>query len=217
MKRLNAAFGSNLNLEQMGVRCPSARIYKKGVIKGYKLLFRGGKTNAYATIEPSENSEVPVLVWEIQPEDEKALDRYEGYPRFYGKEDLSVELEDGERIKAMTYIMTEERTEYNMPSLRYLNTIKEGYKSLGFCMGVLEKALKDTVKRIEKDTFFTQHKCDRCGKDLKNGRIMSRLNTDCICIECSEKEKSEKDYKRAVERELEEIKKGNYNFKGIRE
>ncbi|MBP2028853.1 hypothetical protein J2Z35_002691 [Acetoanaerobium pronyense] len=45
---------------------------------------------------------------------------------------------------------------------------------------------------------------------------MSRFNTDCICIPCSEKEKEDPDYKRAVKEELEEVKKGNYNFKGIR-
>lgn len=66
------------------------------------------------------------------------------------------------------------------------------------------------------DTFFTQKLCDRCKKDLKNGRIMSMFNTDCICLDCSDKEKKDKDYKKAQEADIEEIKKGNFNFKGIR-
>ena len=69
------------------------------------------------------------------------------------------------------------------------------------------------------DKFFTQKNCDRCGKDLKNGRIMSMFNEDCICMECKEKERHDKDYERAssieIEIEIEEVKKGNYNFKGI--
>lgn len=65
------------------------------------------------------------------------------------------------------------------------------------------------------DRFFTQQNCDRCGKTLKNGRIMSMFNTDCICIDCKEKEKQHKDYSKATKKEMKEIKKGNYNYKGI--
>ena len=44
---------------------------------------------------------------------------------------------------------------------------------------------------------------------------MSRFNTACLCMECSKKEEEEPDYKEAVEAEISEIKKGNYNYKGI--
>lgn len=66
------------------------------------------------------------------------------------------------------------------------------------------------------DKFYTRKFCDRCGCDLKNGRTMSRFNTDCICLSCSEKEKKDPDYDMAVKADIEEIKKGNFNFKGIR-
>jgi hypothetical protein len=66
------------------------------------------------------------------------------------------------------------------------------------------------------DRFFTQKTCDRCGDSLAKGRIMSRFNTDCLCMDCSEKEKKDEDYEKAVKAEHEEIKKGNYNYKGIR-
>lgn len=66
------------------------------------------------------------------------------------------------------------------------------------------------------DKFFTQKTCDRCGGSLEKGRIMSMFNTDCICMECLEKEKQDKDYDKAVQADHEEIKKGNYNYKGIR-
>ena len=66
------------------------------------------------------------------------------------------------------------------------------------------------------DRFFTQKYCDRCKKDLKGGRIMSMINEDCLCMECSDKEKQDKDYTAAVAAEHEEIKRGNYNYKGIR-
>lgn len=64
------------------------------------------------------------------------------------------------------------------------------------------------------DKFFTQKNCDRCGESLKEGRIMSMYNEDCICLRCKERKRS--DYKEAVEAEYEEVKKGNYNYKGIK-
>lgn len=66
------------------------------------------------------------------------------------------------------------------------------------------------------DKFFTQEKCDRCGETLKGGRIMSMLNTECICISCKEKERKHKDYDKAVEAELSEVRKGNFNYEGIK-
>lgn len=66
------------------------------------------------------------------------------------------------------------------------------------------------------DKFFTQKTCDRCGGSLEKGRIMSMFNTECICMDCYKKEKQDKDYEKAVKADHEEIKKGNYNYKGIR-
>jgi len=66
------------------------------------------------------------------------------------------------------------------------------------------------------DRFFSQKYCDRCGSSLDAGRIMSMLNTECICLECKEKEMKQSDYEVAVKADHEEIKKGNFNYKGIK-
>lgn len=65
------------------------------------------------------------------------------------------------------------------------------------------------------DRFFTQTTCDRCGGSLKNGRIMSMYNTDCICMECKKKERERSDYKKASDTEREMLMKGVRNYKGI--
>ena len=65
------------------------------------------------------------------------------------------------------------------------------------------------------DRFFTQKYCDRCGNSLEGGRTMSMFNENCICMECARKERQKDNYKEAVEADHEEIRKGNYNFKGI--
>jgi hypothetical protein len=45
---------------------------------------------------------------------------------------------------------------------------------------------------------------------------MSRFSIECICIGCAEEEKKDPEYEKAVKAELEEIKRGNFNYKGIR-
>ena len=66
------------------------------------------------------------------------------------------------------------------------------------------------------DRFFAQTTCDRCGGSLSGGRIMSMLNTDCLCLVCKEKETTQEGYGEAVEAERQAIKRGDFNFKGIR-
>ena len=73
MKRYYLAYGSNLNINQMRFRCPTARLIGTSVIKDYGLLFRGSKTGSYLTIELKQGASVPVAVWTIEKEDEDAL------------------------------------------------------------------------------------------------------------------------------------------------
>ena len=79
-KRYYIAYGSNLNIPQMRMRCPGARIIGTSMIEGYRLLFKGSRTGSYLTIEPQEGARVPVAAWEVSAENEAALDRYEGFP-----------------------------------------------------------------------------------------------------------------------------------------
>ena len=147
--KLYIAYGSNLNLPQMEKRCPAAKVLGTSEIKDYALVFRGGRYGAVATIEPCEGSSVPVLLWEITPEDEKALDVYEGYPSFYGKETMELPL-DGKTVPAMVYVMTPgHRLGY--PSDIYYNTIHDGYKTAGFDTDILEQALDYTEQLMENE------------------------------------------------------------------
>lgn len=64
------------------------------------------------------------------------------------------------------------------------------------------------------DKFFSLKNCSRCGVAL-SARIMSRFNTDVLCMDCSDVEKNHSRYKEAAEAELAEIRAGNYNFPGL--
>ncbi len=54
-----------------------------------------------------------------------------------------------------------------------------------------------------RDEFFNKRNCDRCGKDLSGGRIMSMYNEDCICMECKEKETMRPDYKEVSRKDMD--------------
>ena len=151
-KRYYIAYGSNLNIPQMRMRCPGARIIGTSVIEDYQLLFKGSKTGSYLTIEPMEGAEVPVVIWEVTETDEKALDRYEGYPNFYYKKDMTLDIKGirtgkVRRRDAFAYIMHEER-ELGIPSWYYVNTCLDGYRAFGFD----EKYLFDAIRISRRDT-----------------------------------------------------------------
>ena len=46
---------------------------------------------------------MPVAVWEISKRNEQALDRYEGYPSHYFKQDVPVQL-DGKDVTAVAIL-----------------------------------------------------------------------------------------------------------------
>ena len=120
------AYGSNLSVEQMARRCPQAKLIETAVLKDWRLVFK-----FHANIEPCKGAEVPVLIWEISKSDEKQLDKYENFPKYYVKKYLP---------EGMVYVMAE-GYEYIAPSKSYLNIITESYKRFGFDLKILENAV----------------------------------------------------------------------------
>lgn len=152
MKRYYLAYGSNLNMKQMKLRCPGARVMGTAYIHGYGLFFKGSKTGAYLTVEPRENGIVPVAVWEVTERDELALDRYEGFPAFYYKAELPIRYtgictKKEREAEAFIYIMHEER-EIGMPSRFYVQTCAEGYRDFGFDETYLAEAIEISRKAV---------------------------------------------------------------------
>lgn len=145
MSKLYIAYGSNLNLEQMANRCPTAKVVGPSEIKDHKLTFRGPHAHAVATVEPCKGESVPVLMWQITPNDEKALDRYEGWPHLYRKETIKVKV-DKKTVNAMVYIMNEGRP-LEQPSCYYYSTILEGYQGAGFDVEYLRRAVEDSDEK----------------------------------------------------------------------
>ena len=113
-------------------------------IQDFRLLFKGSKTGSYLTIEPAEGFNVPVGVWSVSPEDELRLDRYEGFPTFYYKKEMTLPIRGikSGRIrhrKVFVYIMHEDRP-FGVPSPFYLRGCAEGYMTFDFDLDILNEA-----------------------------------------------------------------------------
>ena len=152
-KRYYIAYGSNLNVRQMTMRCPSARIIGTSEIHNYRLLFKGSKTGSYLTIEPEKGCSVPVAVWSVTDQDELALDRYEGFPSFYYKKELELPItgiKTGKvrRRKVFVYIMHEDRP-FGVPRSFYMRTCAEGYRYFGFDLQTLLEAFTYSQEKTE--------------------------------------------------------------------
>ena len=130
------AYGSNMNIRQMARRCPTAKVVGTAELENWQLTFKN-----YATIIPSDGVKTAVVVWEIDANCEESLDRYEGFPKFYGKEMLNVNCND-EVLDCMVYIMNGNKP--CMPNEIYYNAIADGYDDFGIDKCLLINAIQHT-------------------------------------------------------------------------
>ena len=140
MKNIYAAYGSNMDIEAMRYRCPNARMVGTGVIKDWRLDF-----HIHATIRPAEGDSVPIVAFALGEGDEENLDRYEGFPSYYRKEDVEAVV-DGKPMTVTAYVMN--RSGYSYPFIGYLKGIEDSYVRFGFDLGKLDGAL-DRVRGWE--------------------------------------------------------------------
>ena len=131
------AYGSNLHHLQMKRRCPKCRFIKKSILHNYQLTFRS-KYGA-ADIEKKMGKKVYGALYLISKIAEKKLDVYEEYPILYKK----MFFKYGNK-KVMTYVMIK-KTKLVLPTARYLNIIKQGYKDCKLNI----KSLNDSLSQLK--------------------------------------------------------------------
>jgi gamma-glutamylcyclotransferase (GGCT)/AIG2-like uncharacterized protein YtfP len=127
-----AAYGSNMDLSQMERRCRGAEVYGQGSLEGFRLSFRGLSKHGggVATLDASEDGEVPCVVYQVDEAHLAELDRYEGYPVCYQRHVLPVRLESGYDVECIVYIKTGEPLA--LPRKSYLLKIVRAYNHLRF-------------------------------------------------------------------------------------
>ncbi|MDX6230128.1 MAG: hypothetical protein QOI76_3518 [Frankiales bacterium] len=128
-----AAYGSNLNPEQMRLRCPHSPAVGAGWLIGWRLTFGGGDDigweGALATLVEDVGAQVFVMTYDLTDEDAAELDRWEGIDlELYRKIRLRVQTLDGEPL-AWTYVLN--AYEGGLPSARYLGLIADAAERAG--------------------------------------------------------------------------------------
>ncbi len=127
------AYGSNLNVKAMKVRCPGAKKIRALSLDDGALIFRGVADAIFR-----EGSTVHGGLWSITADNERSLDAYEGVSgNLYRKEYLKL-LVDGEERDCLYYQMNSQGI--MPPSENYLNVILDGYKDFGLPLEALEAA-----------------------------------------------------------------------------
>jgi hypothetical protein len=139
-----AAYGANTCRTSMASRCPTAQPVGRGIIPGWRLEFKG-----CADIIQQPGANLEVAVWLIYPNDEAALDRFEGYPAGYVKRYLPVSIivDPNEphtwvHTRAMVYVMTDRRRcRAILPNDSYRQVLERGYNEFGLRPEQITEAL----------------------------------------------------------------------------
>ncbi len=129
---LYAAYGSNLDPDQMRERCPHSPAVGTGWLQGWRLTFGGeelGWEGALATLAESPGSSVYVGLYDVTRSDVCTLDEWEGADHgLYRKIKVRVRTLDGDHV-AWTYVL--DGYEGGLPSARYLGVLAHAAEKAG--------------------------------------------------------------------------------------
>ena len=129
---LYAAYGSNLDPEQMVLRAPHSPHRGTGWLVGWRLTFGGedlGWEGALATVVEAAGSQVFVSLYDLTEADEAALDEWEGSDLgLYTKIRVRVATLDGD-VTAWVYVL--DAYEGGLPSARYLGIMADAAEAAG--------------------------------------------------------------------------------------
>ncbi|MBM7805843.1 hypothetical protein JOD57_001680 [Geodermatophilus bullaregiensis] len=131
---LYAAYGSNMDPDQMLRRCPSSPHVGTGWVRGWRLTFGAeeyGWEGALATLVPAEDDSPGVFValYDLTPTDERALDAWEGADSgLYRKLNLGVHTLGGDVV---AYVYALDAFEGGLPSARYLGALADAAEAAG--------------------------------------------------------------------------------------
>ena len=114
----NFAFGINMDVDAMRTRCPSAVMRGAAWLAGYRFQIT---RHGVATVVASRDTGVHGVLWMLKPQDEAALDWFEGVDDgFYEKRWARV-VHQGRLQVARLYVACEHRQ--GIPRPGYLETI----------------------------------------------------------------------------------------------
>ncbi|MCV7092188.1 poly-gamma-glutamate hydrolase family protein [Mycobacterium interjectum] len=114
------AYGSNLCVRQMALRCPGATDPRPAVLANHDWLIN---QRGVATVEPFAGGQVHGVLWLISDDDLAALDSAEGVPVRYRRDRLTVHTGDG---PSPAWVYIDHRVNPGPPRPGYLPRVIDG-------------------------------------------------------------------------------------------
>lgn len=170
--RLYFAYGSSLSTSEMQSRCSTSKFYSIAVLRNHRWFVN---ERGYANIVPSLPGQngLEDVVWGIlhtlRPFDEELLDKNEGIPWAYSKEDMDVEAvsitEDGrgtrrEVVRALVYI-DRERVQESYPWPKFVVKMNKG----------IQEAVERGLPRTWVDKVVRPYMVDPSTENGTEGRV----------------------------------------------
>jgi gamma-glutamylcyclotransferase (GGCT)/AIG2-like uncharacterized protein YtfP len=134
------AYGSNMSEKRMINRGLTPLSKQIGILENYKFIINKKSYKnpelGFANIMISENDNVEGILYKVLESDIKKLDKFEGFPKHYTKELLTIRLFGGELVQAIVYIanpnwvsetVLKSTTEYKNYILEGINYISKNY------------------------------------------------------------------------------------------
>jgi len=122
------AYGSNMHLAQMAIRCPGARTLGLVSKRGWRFMIND---RGFVTAIDDPGSEVLGCLWDLTEEHWAELDRYEGVSSgFYARVKCKVvRMDNGVIVETIAYRATCEVP--GVPVAEYADTVIDGARDIG--------------------------------------------------------------------------------------
>lgn len=130
---LYLAYGMNTNIDQMAGRCPNSISIGRVDIPNHRLVFRGVADAVY-----SPGDTLQCVLWDITKECEYELDKLEGFPYFYDKKEIYINIMGYQGYAMMYYMVNASGTSH--PGYSYQNMLEEGYHAHGLDLNQIYSA-----------------------------------------------------------------------------
>jgi len=143
------SYGMNTNLMQMALRCNRPYRLGVGTLRRYQFNFRYHADIHYTG---NANDMVHGVVWELDPEDLNTIDALEGFPSYYTRELVEIDVHRYMPVKAWAYEMVN-KDHLRFPDMNYQDCVMEGYMQ----NGILTQQIHDALERCGQEARFMEH------------------------------------------------------------
>ncbi len=157
------AYGSNMSLKRIKKRVPSAKPIGAGILRCHRLEFHKKSKDKSGKCDIVLSSAADVVwgrVFHINSKEKETLDCYEGLGRGYFEKYVTVELDCGSTVRAVTYYANPKKTKLGLkPYAWYKRHVLKGVKEAHLP--------PEYIKRI-KAIYAKEDRCkERAARELK--------------------------------------------------